>query len=277
MRKVFALALLAMIAAPALADEAYDYTNRVNPGDPNPLSVSQRPAFVDAEKVFLHSSFTDNFEVEAVRSPFTGNASTLWTSEWDANTSVVDPGLGGSTRAARHTSDGSGVSGFELNSPEFGAVYDMAFAATLKISDLGTRYDFVTVDPEVGLFNTRVIFQPNGDIWGTRVNDTQTAFESFDTGFDWTPGAEMDISVEVTSAGDVIVRKDGSVLFTELETTFELSGGAFVGGVGQYLTYASNTDSVSATLDIDNVRFVPEPATLALLVLGGATMIRRRR
>jgi hypothetical protein len=272
MRKVFAIAIVAMIAAPALADESLDSTNSFGGASGG---ISERmavpPAFSGA-----HSAFSDNFEAEAVRHPFAG-VSTLWTSEWADNTSIVSPGLSGSSRAAEHASDGSAISGFELNSPQFGDnVLDMAFTATVKITGMGTRYDFITTDTESQLYNTRVMFQPDGAIWGTRVNSSLTAFETFDTGATWTSGQEMEISVETTSGGNVIVRKDGVELYTEVETSYAVGGGFLVGGIGQYLTYATNAND-SSTFDIDNIRFVPEPATLALLLLGGATMIRRRR
>jgi hypothetical protein len=220
-------------------------------------------------------TFGEDFEAEAVGAPFTPSASG-WTSEWDPNTSIVNPGLGGSTRAARHTSDGSGINGFELNSPDFGNVIDERFIATIKIQGSGTRYDFVTQDTTTLLFNTRVIFQPDGTIFGSRVNAAMTAFETFDTGSTWSDGTEMEIGVEVSSAtGLVSVYKDGSLLYSELDTSAALGGTA--GGIGQYLTFAQNASLQDASLDLDNVSVIPEPATLGLLALGGIALIRRRR
>ena len=262
MRKLLALAVVA-IAAPAFADEPYFQVT--SPG---------RNVVIPVADAGLRT-FGEDFEAEAVGAPFTPSVSG-WTSEWDPNTSIVTPGLGGSAQAARHTSDGSGINGFELNSPDFGNVTDERFVATIKIEGSGTRYDFVTQDTITLLFNTRVIFQPDGTIFGSRVNSAMTAFETFDTGATWTAGSEMEIGVEVSSAtGMVSVYKDGGLLYSELDTSAALGGVA--GGLGQYLTFAENASLESATLDLDNVSVVPEPATLGLLALGGFALIRRRR
>ena len=167
-----------------------------------------------------------------------------------------------------------GFNGFELNSPDFGNALDERLVATIMIEGSGSRYDFVTQDTITLLFNTRVIFQPDGSIFGSRVNSAFTAFETFDTGENWTAGSEMEIGVEVSSAtGMVSVYKDGSLLYSELDTSVALGGTA--GGLGQYLTFAQNASVQDASLDLDNVT-VPEPATLGLLALGGLALIRRR-
>lgn len=261
MRKLLALAVVA-VAVPAFADEPY-------------FQLSNRPAVAPMPDLGGLRTFGEDFESEAVSTPFTPSASG-WTSEWDPNTSIVTPGLVGSSRAARHTSDGSGINGFELNSPDFGNVIDERFVATIKIDGGGTRYDFVTQDTITLLFNTRVIFQPDGSIYGSRVNSFMTAFETFDTGETWTAGGEIEIGVEVSSAtGMVSVYKDGSLLYSELDTSAALGGTA--GGIGQYLTFAENNSLGVASLDVDDVNVVPEPATLGLLALGGIALLRRRR
>jgi hypothetical protein len=263
MRKLLALAVV-VVAAPAFADEPYYQ-----------LTHPSRNAVLPMPDLGGLRTFGEDFESETVATPFTPSASG-WTSEWDPNTSIVSPGLASSTRAARHTSDGSGINGFELNSPDFGNVIDERFVATIKIDGGGTRYDFVTQDTITLLFNTRVIFQPDGSIYGSRVNSFMTAFETFDTGETWAAGQEIEIGVEVSSStGMVSVYKDGNLLYSELDTSAALGGTA--GGIGQYLTFAENKSLAVASLDVDDVNVVPEPATLGLLALGGIALLRRRR
>jgi hypothetical protein len=98
--------------------------------------------------------------------------------------------------------------------------------------------------------------------------------------------------LEVTLYADAMGQR--VVLATE---TFEMTSGEIVADYPEWNTYTlsfaadtmemlqgfpigielRNAQEASSWIGVDNVRFVPEPATIALLGLGGLSLLRRRR
>ncbi len=225
------------------------------------LALVAAPAFANV--------FEADFEAETVGTPFTPSASG-WTSAWDDNTSIVAPGLGGSAQAVRHSSDGTEYGGFELMSPVWTNTFGM-ISADLKITSDDCLYQFVPSGTDY--YNTRINFNPDGSIEVAQVNAAGDAFEFIATGATFPEAMEFNFAVEVLANGTLTAYLNGSPIFTGLDTTFALEGAA--DGIEQVLIFSDNYSY--GTLDMDNVVMTPEPATLALLAIGGVVAIRRRR
>lgn len=205
-----------------------------------------------------------------------------WQSQFPNNASITEINPISGARSARHASDGTGVPGFELNSPEFGNSHNPV-SATVNISGTGSTYQLVTRDLTFGTFNTRVSFDTDGRI---RVGQYSTdpfegdMFEFIDTGVDWAINTDYTVTIDTDEMGNLFVSLDGSQIFAGIEGTFGLF--QFPGMSGQLFVFAGNEGSGSAdgtgdTLTIDNVNNIPAPAATALLTLAGLASSRRRR
>ncbi len=180
--------------------------------------------------------------------------------------------------SARHTSDGSGTFGFEMNSPVFAPSFGV-LASDIRLSGTNSLYQYVPVANTTGFFPTRINFETNGDIRVGQVNAAMDAFDFIDSGFDWTPGVTFRLGVGVASDGALTVALDGATIFTGLDASFVLTGSA--GQIDQLATWTDNVgfgDSGGSgdTMTLDNVG-VPAPGAAAVFALGGLVSLRRRR
>lgn len=178
-----------------------------------------------------------------------------WSSDFDPNASVVDPGLAGSTRAALHSSDGSAFAGFEMRSPDFTPLRGY-IEVTQVIEGTGSLYQMVPVDTVTGFFNTRINFETDGSITAGVVDMTGMALEFLPTTGSWTPGVETTIGVQVTDAGELLVFQDGTQIFAGTEVNFDLSGTA--GEISALFSWSDNFGSTD-TQTWDNIQLLAEP------------------
>jgi hypothetical protein len=201
-----------------------------------------------------------------------------WTSDWEPNANVVDPGLAGSSRAAFHTMDGSNISGFEMISPVFPATFGY-IEVTQVLEGSTSLYQIITQDPTTEIFNTRINFETDGSINAGVLNMTGDGLDFLPTTGSWTPGEETRIGIQVTDAGELFVFQDGEQIFAGTEVNFALSGTP--GEIGAIRNWAENFSSID-TQTWDNIRVLDEPPrvlpeaqavpvnaswTLALLIL----------
>lgn len=201
-----------------------------------------------------------------------------WASDFAPNAAVVDPGLAGSTRAAQHTSDGTGISGFEMQSPDFAPLRGY-IEVTQVIDGSGSLYQIVPIDTGTGTFITRLNFETDGSITAGVLNMAGDALVFEPTTGSWTSGTETTIGVQVTDAGELFVFQDGSQIFAGTEVNFDLSGTP--GEIGGLWSWSDNAGSTE-TQTWDNIQLladapaglpetqpvpVDSPWALALLVL----------
>lgn len=198
-------------------------------------------------------------------------------SGWAPNASVTSVAPIGGALSARHTSDGSEWTGFELVCPVFPASYGIV-AADVRISAPGVTYQFGvlgdTPSPLGGTyFNTRVQFDADGGI--SVLQSVGGAGVLVPTGRVWQPGKNMQIAVETRADGTLTVYRNTLPIFTGLDIGFAAQG--LAGRSTQFYGWTDNAPGyagVNLTLDNFTNVLTPEPASLVLLSL--ALVLRRR-
>ena len=169
-----------------------------------------------------------------------------------ANAIVVDNDTIAGSRSARHVADGGGIngSGLEMDSPDFCDFDDdgrdgyFGFLGNeFRLTDTGSLYQWITLDTNSGIFNTRINLERDGSIrvgqlrFGT--DGSPMGFYFFDTGLTWTPGVTHSIDVDLRPDGTMIVYIDEAVGLIGTSAAFALDSADY-GGHGRYLTFAAN-------------------------------------
>lgn len=210
------------------------------------------------------ASFTEDFE----RYSAPGGAAPLapqsgWTSENDAAMLVVSmsaiEGLSG-----RHVADSTGVAEIAMQSPRFPASTG-TLAADIRIDDNGAhpRYDLALYDTAEFYFCARVLFDDDGFIKVGQAQSTRADYVYTNTFVDWR-NETFRLAVEVTPGGGLIVRKNGEVIFTGVETVRALFG--HTGRPDQLIISTRNAlffgQPDGSGLTIDNIAFQPTPCPM---------------
>lgn len=271
MRRLILLGLL-LLVIPAFAQKERERTN-----SPYDAIRAEGNAGVGTDTRQAYSEDFESFTVGALV-PQGG-----WGSDYSANASVTASGIDG--QSARHTSDGSAFSGFEIRSPVFTRDY-YAFSQDVRVTASGTTYHVIPADDVNGYFITRVSFDPDGNIYVAEINAGLTGFDFHDTGVDWTDGQVFEVTVETRNDGTFSLYLDGAEVHSGIETNYALTGSP--GQIDNCLYWSDNVSS-DDTMDIDNL--VTNPAgmasiptlgqwglgTLVLLLMSSALFIIRKR
>jgi hypothetical protein len=241
---VFGIAL-AILATPSVAQ------NRVA-ATANSLKPPSMSTSVTTSESKGGGNYSEDFETFTV-GPLVPQGG--WTSDFEQNANVISPGLDGSTRAAQHTTDGTGIFGLELISPEFTSMFGY-LELTQVIEGNGSRYQFNTLDTNTGNFNTRVNFETDGSITAGQLNMAGDAIEPIPTSGSWTSGVPTRIGIEVTESGELFVYQDGTQIFAGTEVNFDFLGTP--GQIGQVLNGVDNIGSTDSQT-WDDINLFDEP------------------
>ena len=216
-------------------------------------SVDSLHSPFEPAQVLGGSFYEENFETFTV-GPLVPQGG--WSSDFEANATVVDPGLNGSTRAALHTSDGSSFAGFEMRSPVFGPEFGY-IEVRQSLSGTTSLYQIVTVDPNTMTFNTRINFETDGTITVGQLNDAGDALEFLPSSGSWSVDTETVIGIQVTDAGELFVYQDGTEIFAGTEVNFDISGTP--GQIGELYSFSDNVGGDTDTQTWDDILFQAEP------------------
>lgn len=206
-----------------------------------------------------------------------------WDSQFPLNAEVTEVNPISGARSVRHASDGTSIPGFEVRSPEFDGGFNIV-SSTIRLSGTGSTYQLVPRDTVFGLFNTRVSFDPDGNVRVSQpvVDGSGDIFFDFiDTGFDWLLDTNYRVSVQTFMDGSLSVGINGSEIFSGLDGVFVTLG--IPGEIGQFNVWAGNEgtgafDGTGDTLTLDNlVVGIPSPGAFGVVAMGGLLATRRRR
>ena len=206
-----------------------------------------------------------------------------WDSQFPLNAEVTEINPISGSRSVRHVSDGTSIPGFEVRSPEFDGGFNIV-SSTIRLSGTGSTYQIAPRDTVFDLFNTRVSFDPDGNVRVSQpvVDDLGgVSFDFIDTGFDWLIDTNYRVSVQTFDDGALSVGINGSEIFSGFDATFLVFG--IPGEIGQFNIWAGNEgtgdfDGSGDTLTLDNLVIgVPSPGAFGVLALGGLAATSRRR
>ncbi|MBI5865320.1 MAG: PEP-CTERM sorting domain-containing protein [Planctomycetes bacterium] len=260
------------------ADFFFDYSTVGIPGAPN--GAGTRGMKLQAN---LSSGVFGGMSVSPTGENFTGDYTVLF--DWWANFNGPFPAGGsGSTNLSTF---GVGTAGSTVQWPGgvqdsvwFGGTGDGGSTADWRAysSAAGTGYpDGSPVFPFTTRNNTNAYFAAFG---ANAAPAAQLALYPQQTGTTAVGSGGMEWhQVSIDKSGTTVIwRVDGTLMATIDLTTVTLGGGNILFGHSD-INATSSTDVNDAALLftlIDNIRVVPEPASLALLALGGLLAIRRR-
>jgi len=211
-----------------------------------------------------------------------------WDSEWANNVEVVSGGINGS-QSARHASDGTAFSGFEIISPVFDRDFH-TFAQDVVITGGSSTYQVCPADFAQGSLVTRITFEPSGDITVGQFNVGTDLFDFIDSGVNWSPGVSVSVQVNTYPDGTFEVFLDGSSVHTGDETNFLVNGTP--GQIDSIFYWAGNEgtgdfDGTGDTMTVDNLTTNPVTiptlgewgmiAFVLVLMASGVFFLRRGR
>ncbi len=234
--------------------------------------ISGTAAFADV----VYTETFEQYETAGGAAPFVEQSD--WQSEYAPLLWVVsDSGLDG--QGLRHVSTqlllGQNllIEGFDGVSPEFPAGFGrLSFDVRVTTDgDVGCSgqfchlYQFVTQDPETGVFNARVYLLEDGTIGVLAPEpDEEPLGRSFvsvavlETGATWMPGERFTMAIEATPGGLVRVLIDDEVVVETVELNRVIFGKS--GKIGRLYIWSSNVgegaiDGSGETLTLDNIQF----------------------
>jgi len=248
---VLAAICTATLATSALADRI--------PGPANSISAEGLGTVLTDDG----AGITENFETFTLGAGCTQNG---WTGFCDPGPPpagfliVDDPAATFGTRSARHVSDGSNVTGFEMVGPlqtnaQFGLL-----AVDVYISNTASLYQLITGANTSGTtvtFNTRINFEANGTITALQTSDCATGAFSATTGT-WAPNTILRLGIEVTAGGgpgSLKLYKDGTLIFTGRDIVGQCAPASPQQGIQQIRNWAANATGTGQTSfqTIDNI------------------------
>jgi len=249
-KQVNTLALPA-IATAALCTTAFVQTSAADTRQSAPIDSVKAPGAILGSGGIAGVSYQEDFESGYVLGP--GCDQNGWTGycgpEPDGFYIVNDSDPAFGNFSARHSMDGSTITGYEVVSPTF-TLETGLIEADIRIADTTGLYQFITMNSSTNFFNTRINFESNGTITALQAADCVTGTFAATTGT-WTPGVRTRIGVEVTPAGVLHIYQDGALIFTGHDISAHCSPGQPV-GIGQVRIWADNA-SATNSLTLDNI------------------------
>ncbi len=261
---VLCIALFGLCCAPAMADivKAYD-TSRAA------LAASVAPQPRDLPSV-------TGFEPAEGFAPGYVNLQAGWTtfsaSDAEGHIDTANPAAG-----VQHlrisddpaAPDGSLTGGF---SPDQGLLPAGQYSVSVDVAigaSGGADYDVIPQAPSQEFLSARVKFSWLGDI--LVLDDIGAGLEFVDTDVDWVEGAYTNLAIDLDADANTIdYYYGGSLIYSSV-------AGVYAGTSIEQVVLASDNYQFGEHGDFDNLVITPEPASLALLGLGGLAMLRRRR
>ena len=158
-------------------------------------------------------------------------------------------------RTAKHQSDGSAVTGFEIVSPINATMETGIVAADIKISDSASLYQFVPVNTVAAFFNTRVNFNVNGTIEALQISGVPpcTTGVFAPTSATWTANTVMRIAVQVPGDGTLKIYKNGTQIFNGHDIAAFCAAAGTAQGINQVRIFAANAAGAATNLLLDNI------------------------
>jgi hypothetical protein len=266
MRNILVLGLVAAFALPALADV-------------KSFSADTHALVPDVDELRLGGNYGTGFEAADGFAPGYISGQSGW-GAFAASTTQgrIDTGnpFAGSQhlRIAKDAAIGTGINTGAF-SPNQGAQpagsYDVSVMMNLSATG-GADYDVVPQAPSQALLSARVKFNFQGPIF--ILDDTGGGLAFVNTGTNWTAdaGTYKELRIEMDANADTIdYYWGGSLIYSSV-------AGVFAGtSIEQVVLISDNFHNPGETGDFDNLSVTPEPASLALLAMGGLALIRRRR
>ncbi|MFQ5423376.1 MAG: PEP-CTERM sorting domain-containing protein [Phycisphaerae bacterium] len=133
----------------------------------------------------------------------------------------------------------------------------------------GADYDIVVQAPSQGFLSARVKFSWQGHI--LVLDNPGTGLSFVDTGVTWNVGTYTNLTINIDPVANTIDYSYGGT------PIYSGVAGVFAGTTMEQVVLFSDNWNLTDVGDFDNVSMVPEPATLAMLGLGGLCLVRRRR
>ena len=120
-----------------------------------------------------------------------------------------------------------------------------------------TKLEFDVAVPNIG----------NAGGWGKIENVTLNA-----SGWGWNALPSSTFMIGLWAGSGTVVQHEVIDYSAELPLITAVPGSGYI-----ELIFTTNNDSLNNEICFDNIKFTPEPATMALLGLGGLALIRRKR
>lgn len=265
MRKTLILGLAAAFAVPALAEAKI-------------FDTSTHALVGASDEVRVAGEYSTGFEAPGFAPGYIGGQSgwtTFASSTAQAIVSAANPFAGAQhMRISKDPAlaNGALTGGFSPNQgPQAPGAYDVSVMVNLSAVD-GADYDVVPQAPSQGFLSARVKFNFAGPIYV--LDDTGGGLAFINTGTDWTAdaGTYKELRIELDAGADTIdYYWGGSLIYSSV-------AGVFAGSsVEQVVLLSDNWQNPGENGNFDNLNVIPEPASLALLAVGGLALVRRRR
>lgn len=259
MKKLFGVLVAAMLVSPAMAAKDFSINSaaQINPNSGGPRATAYGTGFEAPDFALA------DIDGQAGWNTFSTNLNQIVSS---ANA------FAGSQHYRMVAEDtlalGANVGAF---SPDLGPqnLDPVTLSVEVNISNsFGADYYIQPQAPSQGFLTTIMRFNYYGNIY--YVTDPGTGPAYVDSGVAWVPGEYKNATIAMNQGANTIdYYYDGALIGT---------GTVWAGtAIEEVLLKSDNYQLGGETADWDNLNITPEPATLALLVLGGFAAIRRRR